>query len=198
MNKREKELYGKKQWKHTNPIETLNKALEDINFGKNGVLLSIGANDYETEKAVSKSFKNNELIIATDVRGYNADMLVNSHLLVLKDKIDAELFTIDDFNKFIGNNNYTNRQRNPYVRDMGQSVYAYTFGAPMTIYNNSDEPGYTKTGYSAINDCIFNIVNEEDTYAYIMPQELGFSRYGMTCFGGGSKLMGNTYIWSNT
>lgn len=115
MNKREKELYGKKQWKHTNPIETLNKSLEDINFGKNGVLLSIGANDYETEKVVSKSFKNNELIIATDVRGYNADMLVNSHLLVLKDKIDAELFTIDDFNKFIGNNNYTNRQRNPYV-----------------------------------------------------------------------------------
>ena len=46
MNKREKELYGKKQWKHTNPIETLNKALEDINFGKNAVLLSIGANDY--------------------------------------------------------------------------------------------------------------------------------------------------------
>lgn len=38
MNKREKELYGKKQWKHTNPIETLNKALKDINFSKNGVM----------------------------------------------------------------------------------------------------------------------------------------------------------------
>ena len=90
MNKREKELYGKKQWKHTNPIETLNKALEDINFGKNGVLLSIGANDYEIEKDVSDRFTNNELIIATDVRGKDADIVVNNHLLVLKNKIDAE------------------------------------------------------------------------------------------------------------
>ena len=70
------------------------------------------------------------------------------------------------------------------LRDEGKSVYAYTFGAPMTIYNNPDEPGYTKTGYSARYDCIFNVVNGTDAYAYIMPQELGFSRYGKTCFGG--------------
>ena len=32
-------------------------------------------------------------------------------------------------------------------------------------------------------DCIFNVVNEDDLYAYIMPQEMGFSRYGKTCIG---------------
>lgn len=100
INKREKELYDKKQWKYTNPIEALKKALKEINFGKNAVLLSIGANDYETEKAVSESFENNELIIATDIRGYETDIPVNRHLLVLKDKIDAEYFTINDFNIF--------------------------------------------------------------------------------------------------
>lgn len=70
------------------------------------------------------------------------------------------------------------------LRDEGKSVYAYTFGSPMTIYNNPDEPGYTKTGYSARYDCIFNVVNGTDAYAYVMPQILGFSRYGKTCFGG--------------
>ena len=79
------------------------------------------------------------------------------------------------------------------LRDRGQQVYAYTFGSPMTIYNNGDEPGYTKTGYSARYDCIFNIINEDDPYAYIMPQSLGFSRYGMTCYGDGNKVL-NGYI----
>ena len=79
------------------------------------------------------------------------------------------------------------------LRDRGQQVYAYTFGSPMTIYNNPDEPGYTKTGYSARYDCIFNIINEDDPYAYIMPQSLGFSRYGMTCYGDGNKVL-NGYI----
>ena len=75
------------------------------------------------------------------------------------------------------------------LRDMGETVYAYTFGAPMTIYNNTDEPGYTKTGYSGRYDCIFNVVNEDDAYAYMMPHELGFSRYGMTCYGDQNELI---------
>lgn len=79
------------------------------------------------------------------------------------------------------------------LRDMGATVYAYTFGSPMTIYNNPDEPGYTKTGYSARYDCIFNVVNEDDAYAYMMPQSLGFSRYGMTCFASGKEKMSGSY-----
>ena len=115
INKKEKELYDKKKWKHTNPIDTLKKALKDINFGKNSVLLSIGANDYETEKEISKSFENNELIIATDVRGKDTDIVVNNHLLVLKDKIDAEYFTINDFNNLFDNDNYKHKHGKPYV-----------------------------------------------------------------------------------
>ena len=74
------------------------------------------------------------------------------------------------------------------LRDMGETVYAYTFGAPMTIYNNTDEPGYTKTGYSGRYYGIFNVVNEDDVYASMMPQEMGFSRYGKTCFGDGGGI----------
>lgn len=94
---------------------SIEKALKEINFGKNAVLLSIGANDYETEKAVSESFENNELIIATDIRGYDTDIPVNSHLLVLKEKIDAENFTINDFNNLFGNDNYKYKHGKPYV-----------------------------------------------------------------------------------
>ena len=74
------------------------------------------------------------------------------------------------------------------LRDMGQQVYGYTFGSPMTIYNNSDEKGYTRTGYSVRYDSIFNIVNEDDPYAFLMSQELGFSRYGKTCLGDGRAV----------
>ena len=115
MNEKEKELYDKIKWKHTNPTETLIKALKDINFGKNAVLLSIGTNDYETEKVLSENFENNEFIIATDVREKDADIVVNNHLLVLKESIDAENFTIDDFNKFFGNDNYKHKYGKPYV-----------------------------------------------------------------------------------
>ena len=78
-------------------------------------MLSIGTNNYETEKEVSESFENNELIIATDIRGYDTDILVNRHLLVLKDKIDAEYFVINDFNIFFGNDNYKYKYDKPYV-----------------------------------------------------------------------------------
>ena len=69
-----------------------------------------------------------------------------------------------------------------YIDD-GHKVYAYTFGSPMTLYNNPDEKGYTRTGYSMRYDSIFNVVNEDDPNSYLMPQKLGFSRYGLTCFG---------------
>ena len=36
-------------------------------------------------------------------------------------------------------------------------------------------------------------MNEDDAYAFMMPQELGFSRYGMTCFASGKEIM-NRYI----
>lgn len=115
MNKREKELYDKKKWKHTNPTDTLIKALKGIDFDKNGVILSIGANDYETEKELSERFTNNELIIATDVRGYDSNHIVNDHLFVLKDKIDAEAFTIDDYSKYFNNKNYKYKHGKPYI-----------------------------------------------------------------------------------
>lgn len=115
MNKKENELYDKKLWKHTNPTDTLIKALKDVDFDKNGVMLSIGANDCETEKELSERFTNNELIIATDVRGYDSNYIVNDHLFVLKDKIDAEIFTIDDFNKYFDNENYNYKHGKPQV-----------------------------------------------------------------------------------
>ena len=67
--------------------------------------------------------------------------------------------------------------------DRAKDVYAYTFASPMTLYNNSEHSGYSRNGYLARYDSIFNVVNESDAYSFIMPQSLGFSRYGMTCIG---------------
>ena len=75
--------------------------------------------------------------------------------------------------------------------DEGHKVYAYTFGSPMTLYNNPDEKGYTRTGYSMRYDSIFNVVNESDAWTYMMPQSAGFSRYGKTCFAEGKHLLDN-------
>ena len=35
---------------------------------------------------------------------------------------------------------------------MNKTDYAYTFGSPMTIYNNSDVEGYSRIGYSVRYD----------------------------------------------
>ena len=67
--------------------------------------------------------------------------------------------------------------------DQAKDVYAYTFASPMTLYNSSEHSGYSRNGYLARYESIFNVVNESDAYSFIMPQSLGFSRYGMTCIG---------------
>ena len=57
-------------------------------------------------------------------------------------------------------------------------VYCYTFGSPYTVYN------YERQAINTVESkycSIMNVVNESDIYSYIMPQKLGWSRYGMTC-----------------
>ena len=50
--------------------------------------------------------------------------------------------------------------------DEGHNVYAYTFGAPFTIYNNPDEEGYTRNGYNARYDSIFNCFGSYWNYCH--------------------------------
>ena len=57
-------------------------------------------------------------------------------------------------------------------------VYAYTFGSPYTVYNYEGQAINTVEGKYC---SIMNVINESDIYSYIMPQKLGWSRYGMTC-----------------
>ena len=74
--------------------------------------------------------------------------------------------------------------------------YAKNFKAPYTIYNNADETGEIKAGYRTRYCSIFNVVNEDDGYAFMMPHRLGFSRYGMTCYGSGRKELWNGSIFN--
>ena len=84
--------------------------------------------------------------------------------------------------------------------DHAKEVYTYTFASPMTLYNNKDaiylrdenEQYYSRTGNRARYDSIFNVVNLTDVYCFILSQKLGFSKYGMTCFGGGEIYNPNT------
>ena len=62
-----------------------------------------------------------------------------------------------------------------------KNIYAYTFGAPNTVYNNLDidnKVNSIEKKYASI----FNVINMSDIYAFLPLQNFGWSKYGVIAY----------------
>ena len=119
------------------------------------------------------------------ITGYNTGGAV-ANVLAAK-MIDNGLYYVPRGNDIhIDNSAYTMFDKDKQSTQLSHSkvisnVYCYTYGAPYTVYNG-DEIENEENTIASKYASIFNVVNNSDIYAHIMPNKYKWGRYGATCY----------------
>ncbi len=156
--------------------------IEKIGNNKNNI------NNHELFEGLAKAiydkeFKGQEFCYW--VTGYNTGGAV-ANVLAAK-MIDNGLYYVPKGNDIASGSNayvtFENGQKSTQAQhtQVITNVYAYTFGAPYTIYNGKEVEQEVNT--IADKYCsIFNVVSNADISAYMMPHLYKWGRYGVTCY----------------